>query len=139
MASHRSTSFLTDFSLTKLPFGFYLLGSLIIILFSFFGQIPLFFFLPPGGVSGTSQAELFGHLDTNLTLFLLLIPSLFAFFGFLFVIIYIHKQSLLLATTSREKIDLKRIGFGFAYWALISLGIFGMDLLLSPERLSVEF
>ncbi|MGB1448497.1 MAG: lysostaphin resistance A-like protein [Flavobacteriaceae bacterium] len=139
MATNKPASFLSDFSFVKLPFGFYLLGSLIIILFSFIGQVPMFFFLHPEGVSGTSQADLFGHLDTNLTLFLLLIPSLFAFFGFLFVIKSIHKQSLRSTTTSREKIDLKRIGFGFAYWALISLGIFGVDLLLSPDDYQWNF
>lgn len=139
MASNRPTSFLSDFSTAKLSFGFYLLGSLIIILFSFLGQIPMFFFLPQKGVSGGSQMDLFAHLDSNLTLFLLLVPSLIAFFGFLFVLKLIHKQSLRSVTTLREKIDFKRIAFGFVYWAILSLVIFGVDLWLSPEDYQWNF
>lgn len=82
MESNRSTSFLTDFSSDKQPFGFYLLGSLIIILFSFLGQIPMFFFRQDHGVMSSNPFDYFAHLDTNLTLILLLIPSLIGFFWF---------------------------------------------------------
>ncbi len=133
MADNKSTSFLTDFSAQKRPFGFYLVGSLIVILFSFLGQIPMFFFLPKEAVAVNNQLDYFAHLDTNLTLFLLLIPSFIAFFGFLMVLQYIHKQSLVSVTTIRAKIDLSRIRFGFLYWGALSLAIFGISLLLSPE------
>ena len=38
-------SFLEDFSEEKKPLGFYFLGSLIVLIFSIIGQIPMFFFL----------------------------------------------------------------------------------------------
>ena len=82
MASNRPTSFLTDFSTDKRSFGFYLIGSLIVILFSFFGQIPMFFFLPHNSAPVSNQMDYFAHLDSNLTLLLLLIPSLIGFLGF---------------------------------------------------------
>ena len=37
-------SFLEDFSKEKKSLGFYILGSLIVLIFSIIGQIPMFFF-----------------------------------------------------------------------------------------------
>ncbi len=49
MDSNRENIFLEKFKAKNKAFGFYLLGSLIIITFSFFGQFPMLLFLPDGG------------------------------------------------------------------------------------------
>lgn len=139
MDNTQSNSYLTQFNPEKKAFGFYLLGSLVIILFSFFGQIPMFFFLPEQLPVSDNQMDLFAHLDSNLTLFLFLFPSVIAFFGFCFVVKVMHRQSLTAVTTSRNKIDLQRILFGFLFWGIISLLVFGLDLIISPEDYSWNF
>jgi membrane protease YdiL (CAAX protease family) len=70
---------------------------------------------------------------------LFLIPSLIAFFGFLFVIKYIHKQSLKSVTTVRKHIDVKRIIFGFSFWGILSILVFGASLIMSPENYQWNF
>lgn len=139
MDESRSNLFLENFHPKKMPFAWYLLGSLIIIIFSFLGQIPSFFFLPEQVVVSTNPMDVFAHLDSNLTLSFLLIPSLIAFFGFLFVVKYLHKQTLPSVTTARRKIDVKRILFGFTFWAFLSAAFFGLDLFLSPEDYQWNF
>lgn len=139
MASNKSASFIIHFSTEKRPFGFYLIGSLVIILFSFLGQIPMFLFFSYETSSSSDPFSYFSHLDSNLTLLLFLIPSLVGFFGFLFVIKYIHKQSLQSVTTARKQIDVKRIIFGFSFWGILSLLVFGASLILSPEDFQWNF
>ena len=139
MATNKSTSFITDFSTEKRPFGFYLIGSLVIILFSFLGQTPMFLFFSDETTSSSDPFSYFSHLDSNLTLLLFLTPSLIAFFGFLFVIKYIHKQSLQSVTTVRKQIDVKRIIFGFTFWGILSLLVFGASLMMSPENYQWNF
>lgn len=139
MASNKSASFITGFSTDKRPFGFYLIGSLVIILFSFLGQTPMFLFFSAEISSSSDLFSYFSHLDSNLTLLLFLIPSLIAFFGFLFVIKYIHKQSLQSVTTARKQIDVKRIIFGFIFWGILSVLIFGASLIFAPEHYQWNF
>ena len=133
MVTHKTNSFLENFHSKKLSFAWYLLGSLIIIIFSFLGQIPTLFFLPHQLPSSGNQMDVFAHLDSNLTLFLILVSYFIAFFGFLFVVYRIHKQTITSVTTSRLKIDFKRILFGFLFWGGLSIFLFGIDVFLSPE------
>ncbi len=139
MVNNRSNSFVENFHQKKLPFSWYLLGSLIIIIFSFLGQIPTMFFLPDQLSSSANQMDVFAHLDSNLTLSLLLIPSFVAFFGFLLVVYRLHQQTIISVTTSREKIDVKRIFFGFVFWGGLSILLFGVDLFLSPKDYQWNF
>ena len=63
----------------RLPFAWYLLGSMIVIIFSFMGQIPMLFFLSEDSATTMDPKKpmsIFAHLDPNLTLFLIL----FSFF-----------------------------------------------------------
>ena len=69
----KKNNFLENFSKEKKPFGFYLLGSLIVLIFSIFGQIPMFFFLPKGINTYSNGLDVFSSLDKNLLLFLLLL------------------------------------------------------------------
>lgn len=46
---------------------------------------------------------------------------------------YIHKQTITTLTTTRRKIDWKRVFFAFGLWGAITLIITGIDLFISPE------
>lgn len=131
--------FVEDFGPEKKSFSWYLLGSVIIILFSFLGQFPMFFFLPKTITAGTSPMDLFKDLDSNLVLFLYLFPFLIAFFGFLFVIKKLHQQTLTQIITANAKIDYKKMGFAFGFWTVITLFIFVVDYALSPEDYLLTF
>ena len=139
MDFHRKNFFLESFIANNKTFGFYLLGSFIIILFSFLGQFPMLLFLPGEGTTGVGGLDFLNQLGSNLAFFLLLIPSVTAFLGFLFVLRFVHQQSLAMVTTARKKIDFQRIAFGFIFWGTISCAVFLFDLWLSPEHFEYNF
>ena len=128
----KKNNFLENFSKEKKPFGFYLLGSLIVLIFSIFGQIPMFFFLPKGINTYSNGLDVFSSLDKNLLLFLLLLPSVFSFLGIWFVVKKIHSRPLISIITSRNKIDFKRFKFAFILWSLISVSIFSLEIFFNP-------
>ena len=124
--------FLEDFSQEKKTLGFYLLGSLIVLIFSIIGQIPMFFFLPSEINTHYQGLDIFSSLDKNLLLFLLLLPSVSSFIGLYFVVKQIHFRPIISIITSRKKIDLKRFKFAFILWSLISMSIFFLEILINP-------
>lgn len=138
MGSTHTNQFLESFHDTKRPFGWYLFGSLIIILFSFLGQLPLLFFISETNAVD-SPSGLFSQLDSNLLFFLLLIPSLVGFFGFLWVIRQFHHQTIVSVTTARSSIDMQRVAFGFCFWGGLSVLIFMANLLLFPDNYQLNF
>ena len=126
----------------RLPFAWYLLGSMIVIIFSFMGQVPMLFFLSEDSATTMdpkNPMSIFAHLDPNLTLFLLLFSFFIAFLGFLFVLTKIHKQSFVSVTTSRKAIDFKRFFFAFSFWAIASILFVGIDYYFSPQNYEVAF
>ena len=131
--------FLEDFSEEKKPLGFYLLGSSIVLIFSFIGQIPIFFFIPNDLNTYTEGLDVFSSLDKNLLLLLLLLPSAFSFLGLWFVVKQIHYRSLISVITSRTKIDFKRFRFAFILWSIISISIFFFEILISPNDYEWNF
>jgi membrane protease YdiL (CAAX protease family) len=52
---------------------------------------------------------------------------------------YIHYQSITSLTTSRKRIDWKRIFFSFGVWAIITILITGIDLFFSPQDYVLNF
>lgn len=122
----------------------YILGSLLIILASSIGQIPLFLAVLAKSISQdktipSNSDEWMKILDSNLTLFLIMLSFVFAFAGILFVVKYFHKQSFLELTTSRKKVDWNRIFFSFSIWALFTLvSTLGLYF-VSPENFVVNF
>ena len=131
--------FLEDFSEEKKPLGFYLLGSSIVLIFSFIGQIPIFLFIPNDLNTYTEGLDVFSSLDKNLLLLLLLLPSAFSFLGLWFVVKQIHYRSLISVITSRTKIDFKRFRFAFILWSIISISIFFFEILISPNDYEWNF
>ncbi|TRZ45400.1 CPBP family intramembrane glutamic endopeptidase [Robertkochia solimangrovi] len=54
--------------------------------------------------------------------------------GILFLWVkFIHKQSIRSLTTSRKKVDWKRIFFAFSLWGIITSGLIFLDYYLNPE------
>ena len=135
----KKNSFLEDFCIEKKPLGFYLVGSLIILIFSIIGQIPMFFFLPSEINNYSGGLDIFSSLDKNLLLFLLLLPSFFSFLGLWFVLKKIHSRSLISIITSRKKIDFNRFKFAFILWSSISMSIFFLEILVNPADYEWNF
>ncbi|KAF2341001.1 CPBP family intramembrane glutamic endopeptidase [Flavobacterium tistrianum] len=122
----------------------YLLGSVFIISASFIGQIPItaavFYktFIDHIAFPTTNEGVM-KMFESNTTLFLVMISFVFAFAGIYFVVKYIHHQTLLSVTTSRSKVDWKRIWFSFFLWSFFSMLSFLFVYLRSPEQFVLQF
>ncbi len=105
----------------------YIVGSLIIIVVSSFGQIPftgaVFLKAYQEGKDFTklNEKQLMTYLDLNLTLFLLMLTFVFGLLGIFIVIKNLHKQTVLSLTTSRKSIDWSRFWFSFLLWGSITV------------------
>lgn len=122
----------------------YLLGSLFIIAASFVGQIPItaavFYKSATEKIAfPTTNEGVMKMFEANTTLFLVMISFIFAFAGIYFVVKYIHHQTLLSVTTSRPKVDWKRIWFSFFLWAFFSLISFLFVYSRAPENFVLNF
>lgn len=122
----------------------YLVGSLVVFTASIIGQLPwlivvLINVFQTGRSFPTTETEMMKFLDLNATLFLLLLSFAFALFSLFIVLKYIHKQSFLSVTTSRKKVDWKRILFSFLLWSIITVGSTLMVYFSSPENFVLNF
>jgi membrane protease YdiL (CAAX protease family) len=71
--------------------------------------------------------------DANTNLVFILLPFVGGLIFLLFAVKFLHKQSITNLTTSRKKIDWKRIFFAFLFWGMVSSGMILLDYYLSPE------
>ncbi|WP_394776744.1 CPBP family intramembrane glutamic endopeptidase [Flavobacterium sp.] len=120
-------------------FWLYLLGSVLIIIASFIGQIPFsvaVLYKTLNNKKGFSfdNASVMKIFEPNLTLFLVMISFAFALAGVYYVVKYLHHQTFLSVTTSRSKVDWKRIGFSFVVWSFFSFLSFLAVYFKSPEN-----
>ena len=125
-------------------FWLYLIGSVLIIIASFIGQIPfsvavLYKSFKSKGVFPTDNDAVMKIFEPNLTLFLVMISFAFALAGIYFVVKYLHHQTFLSITTSRKKTDWKRIGFSFALWSFFSVLSFLAVYFKSPGNFIWNF
>jgi len=125
-------------------FWLYLLGSVLIIIASFIGQIPfsvavLYKSYVSNEVFPTDNAAIMKMFEPNLTLFLVMISFGFALAGIYFVVKYLHHQTMLSVTTSRKKIDWNRVLFSFFLWSFFSIISFLIVYLKSPENFVWNF
>lgn len=104
----------------------YIIGSVVIICASFAGQLPLLiailyqtFF--NGKPYPTSNEAVMRFFDSNLMLFLILISFVFIMLGIVLVVRNLHGQTMISVTTSRDKIDWKRVGFSFMIWSIFTI------------------
>ncbi|WP_264553972.1 CPBP family intramembrane glutamic endopeptidase [Flavobacterium sp. N2038] len=129
---------------TQNKFGLYLVGSVLIIIASFIGQIPfsaavLYSSFINKKEVPTDDAAVMKIFEPNLTLFLVMISFAFALVGVYFVVKYIHHQTFLSVTTSRKKVDWKRILFSFGLWSFFSVLSFVAVYFKSPESFVWNF
>ncbi|GEC79138.1 CPBP family intramembrane glutamic endopeptidase [Flavobacterium aquatile] len=125
------------------PFWKYIIGSLIIIMAAFIGQLPLLFVilgkaLNGGGIPSTNE-EMLQYLEPNLSLFLIMISFVFAIGGVYLAVKYLHKQTFLSVTTSRPKVDWNRILFSFSIWALFTIVTTFLYFYYEPESFVWNF
>ena len=122
----------------------YIVGSLVVILASVIGQIPLLIavfikvFLE-GKEMPTNETEIMKILDSNLLLFLMLLSFAVAMVAIYMVIRYFHKQTFLSVTTSRSKVDWNRIFFSFSLWAFFTIISTAIAFYSTPENFEITF
>ncbi|MES2411294.1 MAG: CPBP family intramembrane glutamic endopeptidase [Bacteroidota bacterium] len=122
----------------------YLVGSLIIIIASTIGQIPLGIAVlikafETGKPFPKTETEIMTFLPLNTTLFLLLFSFVFAFIAIILVVKYFHRQTFLSVTTSRQKVDWKRILFSFSLWGIFTIVSTLILFYSSPESFVLNF
>jgi membrane protease YdiL (CAAX protease family) len=122
----------------------YLIGSVIIILASSVGQIPLLVgFKYKELINGDSYAsnddDIMHSLEPNMTLFLILISFAFTLIGVYYVVRYLHNQTMLSVTTSRKKIDWSRFFFSFSLWAIFTVVSTLLFYYSNPDDFVINF
>ncbi|MDN3725060.1 CPBP family intramembrane metalloprotease [Aequorivita sp. SDUM287046] len=124
----------------------YLVGFIIIFLASQIGSIPfiiavMFKVVANGGDIETIQDPnvMMTILDSNLTLFLMLLSFALGLVATYFVVKYFHKQPFVELTTSRKKTDWGRVFFGFGLIAITTIVVTGLDYYNNPEDYVLQF
>ena len=124
----------------------YLVGAVIIILASQLGAIPLFIavafktVLSDGNIENLQDPNvLMGILDSNLTLFLMLLSFAVGLAGLYFVVKFLHRQPFVELTTSRRKTDWNRVFFGFGLIAVFTVLVTVYDYFNNPEDYVLQF
>jgi len=133
--------FLKQDTLNTNPFWKYLLGSFIVIIFSILGQLPLSLFITADAISeaGGDPMIALRNLDKNLQLFLILIPFVFGFLGLYLVIKKLHNRNFVSITTSRSKVDWRRIIHSFILWGSIIITFISADFFINSEDYQINF
>jgi hypothetical protein len=133
--------FLKQDTLNTNPFWKYLLGSFIVIIFSILGQLPLSLFITADAISeaGGDPMMALRNLDKNLQLFLILIPFVFGFLGLYLVIKNLHNRNFVSITTSRSKVDWRRIIHSFILWGSITIIFISADFFINSEDYQINF
>ena len=79
------------------------------------------------------------NLDKNLQLFLILIPFVFGFLGLYLVIKKLHNRNFVSITTSRSKVDWRRIIHSFILWGSITIIFISADFFINSEDYQINF
>ena len=121
----------------------YLLGSIIILIFTFLGYIPvgvgIFIEAAATGKPFPQEDNFMTFLEPNLMLFLLMLSFVAALTGIFLVVKFLHKQTIREVTTGRRKTDWGRILFSFAVWATFSAVSIGVSYYMNPEDFVINF
>jgi len=87
----------------------------------------------------SDMSAIYTLFDSNTMLFLMLIPFVVGGIALFLWTKYLHKLDFTSLTTSRKKIDWKRVGFAFSLWALVTVIITVVDYQFSPENYEWNF
>ncbi|ANW96673.1 CAAX protease [Wenyingzhuangia fucanilytica] len=95
------------------------------------------------GVADAAKVEdlnyLYTLMDSNSSLFYMMLPFVGGLITLFLVVKKIHKQTLTSLTTSRVKIDYKRVFFSFFFWASMVLILFFVGYLINPQEIVWNF
>jgi hypothetical protein len=122
----------------------YIVGSVVVILASFIGQIPVSIalmykvFVDKKSIP-TNNSDLAKMFDSNLFLFLMLISFLVALIGLYYMVEKYHKQKFISIITSRIKVDWKRFFIAFFIWAFISITLILISYFSGDKDIIVQF
>jgi len=129
----------------------YITGIVIVYLAMTIGSLPLYLTLqkaikqnPELGTDDVETFEvnpnfdLFG-IDSNFGFFLLLLSFVFGFFALYFSFSSIHRRPFKTLITPTDKIDFKRILFGFGMWLLIGIVMELISMYLHSDSVSFNF
>ncbi len=86
-----------------------------------------------------AMGSMIDKLGTNIVLIILLAPLVAGLFVVLGWTILVHQQSIRSLTTSRKKIDWKRVFFAFALWGGLTIVITLIDVYASPDDYVLNF
>ena len=122
----------------------YIVGSIVIVVASTIGQIPLLLAViaksyADGKEIPENQEDIMKVFESNTTLFLILISFVFAIMGLFLVNKYLHKQSFLTIITSRNTIDWNRVVVSFLLWSMITIVSTVLLYYTSPEDFVINF
>jgi membrane protease YdiL (CAAX protease family) len=125
----------------------YLIGVIIVGISTVIGSIPhtiaLFSvaFSEKADMSSIQEDPyaLMSLVDSNLNLFLMLLSFAIGLLALLFVVKFIHKQTINSLTTSRKKIDWRRFWFSFILWGFVTVIFIVIEFLSSPENYVLNF
>ena len=132
--------FLWDKSYKLKNFWYYLLGSFILILFSFIGQLPMIPFLPSELPSPDADPmDIFKTIPSNLRLFLLLLSFAFVVPGIWLVVKKLHDLPIMSVLSSRKKIDLERVLYAFMLWGTIVSAFVFLEYSLNSDNYVFNF
>ncbi|MDT0687060.1 CPBP family intramembrane glutamic endopeptidase [Autumnicola psychrophila] len=125
-------------------YGFwrYIVGIIIVAIGITLGQVPWTFavFMQDGfGMFEMPQTELLGSLESNLSLFLLLLSYAVGLAALFFAVKYLHEQPILTLSTTRKSLDVKRVMFSFLITAILIVGGIFIGYLLEPENFQWNF
>ncbi len=120
----------------------YLVGVFIVIIAIFIGQIPfLAALLMKSGLdmAAMDESQMMKVLDSNSTLFFMLLTFAVGLVALLLVAKYLHGQPIRALTTARKKIDWGRFFFAFGLVAIFSIASTVLDYYLNPEDYIFDF
>lgn len=122
----------------------YVLGTVLIFCaWQFIGAIPLMIALVykmvDTGDFPTDITAMADMLGSNLFLLLMLFSFAVGLLAVALTVRWLHRQSLTSLTTSRPRIDWKRIGFAFLLWTFVSTLFILLDIYLSPDDYEFNF
>jgi hypothetical protein len=87
----------------------------------------------------SDMSNVYSLFDSNTTLILILIPFVVGFVALFLWVKFLHKLDFKSLTTSRKKIDWKRVLFSFLLWGGITVFMIVLDYQLSPEKYQWNF
>jgi len=123
----------------------YLIG-IVIVSFCWqgIGTIPLFIgaFMEAGSIEemmNAAASNFIGLMDANLFLFLVIISFAVGLLGIWFSVRFLHEQGFTAFTTTRKKIDWKRIWFAFFMVTSITAVLFTISYFSEPEIYQFQF